>query len=109
MELVPPIPITPTRVRPWTRCRICGHCWHLNEPITKPRDCPGCKSMLWASTRWKKLDLPVQLPEGTIWVTCARCGYQWFRRDGRLPIRCASRPCGTPYWLHPRTQRVAAA
>lgn len=97
--------VTPPVVRPWTRCQICSHVWHLSDPATKPRDCPSCKTMLWAAgARWRKTHTPTRLPAGTVWLFCTRCGYQWFARTGVLPVKCPARPCGSPYWHRPRRQ-----
>ena len=102
--------ITPTTVRPWTKCQVCDHVWHLTDPAVKPRDCPNCKTTLWAATRWKRTAMPDTraLPEGTIWLCCARCGHQWFTRSGVLPVRCPHPKCGSPYWHRPRRAKVAA-
>jgi len=103
--------VTPTVIRPWTRCRLCRHVWHLTEPDTKPRECPSCGTTLWAGTRWKKTAMPTRrtLPTGTVWLVCARCGYQWFVRTGVLPVRCANRECSSPYWHRARVRGVEAA
>jgi len=103
--------VMPVVVRPWTRCVVCKHVWHLTDPETKPRDCPECGTMLWAGSRWRKTAVPQQkgMPEGTVWLCCARCGYQWFVRTGVLPVRCANRPCSSPYWHRPRRVRKEEA
>lgn len=104
--------VTPTVVRPWTQCQVCRHVWHLTDPETKPRECPNCGTMLWAAARgWKKTRMPTQrvLPAGTVWLVCARCGWQWFVRSGVLPVRCAHPKCGSPYWHRARREPKAAA
>lgn len=103
--------VTPPIVRPWTQCRVCRHTWHLTDPAVKPRECAKCGTMLWASVRWRKVRVPKQqgLPVGTVWLWCSRCGYQWFVRNGVLPVRCANRKCTSPYWHRPRVRGVEAA
>jgi hypothetical protein len=66
--------------------------------------------MLWAGERWRKTSVPKQgvLPAGTVWLVCARCGYQWFVRSGVLPVRCANRTCSSPYWHRARVRDYAA-
>jgi RNase P subunit RPR2 len=100
-------PVTPTVIRPWTRCQVCAYVWHLTDPDVKPRDCPGCKTMLWATAQWRKTSIPKQraLPAGTVWLCCARCGWQWFVRSGMLPVRCSRATCSSPYWHRPRVRR----
>ncbi len=31
---------------------------------------------------------------------CTRCGYTWYPRTPKLPIKCAR--CGSPYWNKPK-------
>ncbi len=35
-------------------------------------------------------------------LKCKRCGYEWYPKAERLPIRCPS--CGSPYWNKEKKQ-----
>lgn len=33
---------------------------------------------------------------------CLRCGWEWFAREDKRPIRCGNRKCQSPYYDKPR-------
>ena len=42
----------------------------------------------------------IQLPT----LRCLRCGHVWVPRQSQPPVKCASRPCGSPYWNRPKVK-----
>jgi hypothetical protein len=37
-----------------------------------------------------------------VWAcVCERCGHEWQSFGEELPMRCAAKPCKSPYWLAP--------